>query len=95
MKNASGVNFTNIIWAAFFTRAIPKSAKKTDGSTVFFALLGSALVKAAHKTLMKLTPIGHRDSELIECFADVSFKKKIASLYFFLFNYLMNQDLVK
>jgi len=28
----------------------------TDDLTVFFALLGSACVKAAQKTLMKLTP---------------------------------------
>jgi len=33
-----------------------KRAKKTDNLTVFFALSGSALVKAAHRTLMKLTP---------------------------------------
>jgi len=36
--------------------ADPESAKKTDDLTVFFALLKSALVKAACKTLMKLTP---------------------------------------
>jgi len=34
----------------------PKSIKKTIKMTVFFALLRSARVKAAHKTLMKLTP---------------------------------------
>jgi len=37
---------------------IPKSTKKTDGLTVFFALLGSSLIKAARKMLMKLTPEG-------------------------------------
>ncbi len=31
-------------------------AQKTDSLTAFFALLGSARVKAAHKTLMKSTP---------------------------------------
>ncbi len=36
--------------------ADPKSAKKTDGLTVFFVLLGSALVKAASKMFVKLTP---------------------------------------
>jgi hypothetical protein len=34
----------------------PESAKKFDNFTVFFALSGSAHVKAAHITLMKLTP---------------------------------------
>jgi len=38
--------------------ADPKSAKKTDGWTVFFALLESAGIKASCKTLMKLTPGG-------------------------------------
>jgi len=36
--------------------ADPKSAKKTDSLTVFFALLGYISVKASRKTLMKLTP---------------------------------------
>ena len=52
-----GVNFTNILQAAF-TRADPKSAKKLLNLTVFFALSGSAGVKAARRTLVKLTP-GH------------------------------------
>jgi hypothetical protein len=39
-----------------FTHADPKSFKKTDDLTVFFALLGSAHVKALCKMLMKLTP---------------------------------------
>jgi hypothetical protein len=33
-----------------------KSAKVTDGLNVFFALLGSALVKATRKMLVKSTP---------------------------------------
>jgi len=45
-----GVNFINILRAAF-TRVGPKSAKRLS-----FALLGSACVKAACKTLMKITP---------------------------------------
>jgi len=49
------VNFINILRAAF-TRADPKSTKKTDDLTVFFALSGSAHVKAGRWTLMKLTP---------------------------------------
>jgi len=50
-----GVNFINVL-CTVFTRPDPKSAKKTDGLTVFFALLGSSYAKAAHRTLMKLTP---------------------------------------
>ena len=50
-----GVNFSNVLQAAF-TRADPKSEKKQLNVTVFFALLGSAGVKAARRTLVKLTP---------------------------------------
>jgi len=50
-----GVNFINILQEAF-TRTDPESKKKTDNLTVFFALSGSALVKAACKWLVKLTP---------------------------------------
>jgi hypothetical protein len=41
LKNAflNNMDFTNILRAAF-TLADPKSAKKTDALTVFFALLG-------------------------------------------------------
>jgi len=49
-----GINFTNILFKAF-TLKDPKSAKKTDYLTVFFALLGSASVKASRKMLVKLT----------------------------------------
>jgi hypothetical protein len=34
----------------------PESARKTDGLTVFFALLGFDHVKAARKMLVKSTP---------------------------------------
>ena len=37
-------------------RKIPKAQKKLLDLTVFFALLGSDGVKAAHRMLMKLTP---------------------------------------
>ena len=46
-----GVNFTNILRAAF-THTDPKSAKKDS----FIGLLGSARVKAARRMLLKLTP---------------------------------------
>jgi len=39
--------------------ADPKSAKKTNGLPVFFALLGSARVKALHKHVGGIDP-GHR-----------------------------------
>jgi len=49
------VNFINVLRAAF-VQADPKSVKKTDNLTVFYTLLGSEHSKAAHRTLMKLTP---------------------------------------
>ncbi len=54
MKLTTGVDFTNILLAAFI-RADTK-AQKTDDLTVFFALLGSEQVKYVYKTLVKLTP---------------------------------------
>ena len=54
-KHRSGVNFTNVLRAAFMP-ADTKSAKKAVKLSSFFALLGSAIVKAAHRTLVKLTP---------------------------------------
>ena len=53
--NRPRVNFTNILQAAI-TRTDPKSAIKLLNLTVFFALLGSAGVKAACRMLVKLTP---------------------------------------
>jgi len=55
MKMTEGVNFVNILCAAFASLD-PKSSKKIDNLTIFFPLLGSAHVKAAQKTLMKLAP---------------------------------------
>jgi len=43
---ARGVNFINVLRAAF-TRPDAKCTKQTYGFTVFFALFGSACVKAA------------------------------------------------
>jgi len=51
----SGLNFTNIL-LEFFTPPDPKSAKNTVKLSVFFVLVGSACIKAAHKMLVKLTP---------------------------------------
>ncbi len=50
-----GVNFINILRAAF-EQADPERAKKTDNITaVFFTLLESVPVKAALRMLLKLT----------------------------------------
>jgi len=51
----TGANFINVLQAGFI-RANPESAKKTDDLTVFFVLLGSVSVKAAHKMLVISTP---------------------------------------
>jgi len=55
MRSRSGINFINILRAAF-TNPDPKSAKKSDDMTLFFVLLGSAHVIAVGKNLVKLTP---------------------------------------
>ena len=52
-----GVNFTKILQTAYRCTN-PKSTKKLLNLTVFFALLGSARVKAACRMLVKLTPRG-------------------------------------
>jgi len=62
-KDEPGVNFINILREAYVC-ADPKSAKRRDSLTVFFALLGSFCVKAAHKMFVKSTP--DRGSEAIE-----------------------------
>jgi len=54
----AGVNFTNILCKAFMCPD-PKSTKRTDDLNVIFALFGSALLKAVHKMLVKLTPRGN------------------------------------
>jgi len=50
-----GVDFTNDL-CAVFTCTDHKSAKWESSHQCFFVHLGSAQEKAAHKTLMKLTP---------------------------------------
>ena len=54
-KEGPGVNFNNILCAAFLL-ADPESANKLLDLAIFFALLVSASVKAARRTLLKLTP---------------------------------------
>jgi hypothetical protein len=66
MKLTTGVDFTNILHAAF-RRADPISSKKTNGLTLFYAILGSALVNSASKMLVKLTlarPGSHINEQL-------------------------------
>ena len=64
-----GVNFTNVLQATF-TREDPKSTIKLLNLTVFFALLGSARVKAARRILVKLTPDLRKDrvTSIPSCF---------------------------
>jgi len=50
----SGLNFINALHTTF-TCAYPTSVKKTVKFSIFFTLSGSKSVKAAHKTLVKLT----------------------------------------
>jgi len=49
LKNRPEVDFTHILRAAFTGADPPRSAKKTDGWTVFFALLGYVRIKASSK----------------------------------------------
>jgi len=77
------VDFINILRAAF-ERADPKSAQKTDNLTVFFALLGSAHVKAARRTLMKLTP-SHIDGKAVMEKTQTRFEKIFCQFYLLAF----------
>jgi len=58
MKLTPGINICNILQAAFMQedREDPKIEKRRSSHRCLFALLGSACVKAASKTLVKLTP---------------------------------------
>ena len=71
-QQTPGADFTNILRAAF-TRADPKSVKKLLYLTVFLALLGSLHVKAAHKMLVKLTPVKTNKFDRPELFVITSF----------------------
>jgi len=59
-KPQVSISSTFYILCSAFTCATTKSAKHTVKLSVFFALLGSALVKAARKILVKSTPGGER-----------------------------------
>ncbi len=59
------VNFINILCATF-SRPDPKSAKRYWQLDWILAFLGSVCVKAARKTLIKLTP-DHNDNPVILC----------------------------
>jgi len=54
MPNIRGY-FTKILRSAFRC-SDPKSAKKTDGLTVCFVLLGSTCIKAAQKNVGEIDP---------------------------------------
>jgi len=49
-------SISSTFYAKLLCTQIPKVQKKTNGLTVFFALLGSGHVKAACKMLVKSTP---------------------------------------
>jgi hypothetical protein len=51
----AGVNFINVLWAAF-TSEDSKSTKRYRWLDWILMLLGSALIKASHKMLVKLAP---------------------------------------
>ena len=53
-SESTRVNFINVLTHSFYTRRSQKRKKLLE-LTVFFVLLGSACVKAAHKMLVKLT----------------------------------------
>ena len=55
VKLEPGVNFINVFRSSFHARRSHK-CKKLHELTVFFALFGSARVKAAHKMSVKLAP---------------------------------------
>ncbi len=65
LKLNSGVNFIKVLQAAF-THEDPESALKTVRLSVFFGLSGSARVKSACSTLMKLTPENNNNQEVFQ-----------------------------
>jgi len=61
MRHQGSISST--FYAKLLLPQIPNVQKKSDSLTVFFALLGSAGIKAVQKTMMKLTPSIRRDED--------------------------------
>ena len=59
-KMRYGVHFINVFRHSFYLSRSRKCKKLLD-LTVFFVLLGSASIKAAHKIMVKLTPVVETD----------------------------------
>jgi len=58
-----GVNFTNVLRAAFMLLG-PESVKNTVKLQFLFTLSGSLRVKAVHRTLMNLSPCAEKAGEM-------------------------------
>jgi len=71
----SGVNYINVLKAAFACTD-PKSTKKTVELSVFFALSGSARVKASPRRLVKLTTGVNFTNSFEQLMCQYSFNKK-------------------
>jgi len=56
MKLTPGIHFINVLQTAF-TCTNPKSVKRQSSCQSFFTLSGTMTAKAAHKALVKLTPV--------------------------------------
>jgi len=68
-----------------------RKRKKTTQVVSLFALLGSALVKAAHRMLMKLIP-GHKRQKMtsFSVTAQVKFSEVPTTIIIYSFNYLLD-----
>jgi len=78
MKLRPGVNFTNILPAAFTRRDI-KSVKIQSSYQYFFALLGSAHAEVSRKILMKLRRVVNFISILQPAFALIFLRQKFTT----------------
>ncbi len=70
------VSILSMLYEQLLRVQIPKEPKKTIQLSIFFAFLGSARVKAASRTLMKLTPGVNFTNQ----FTRVTEQKKVKSL---------------
>jgi len=74
---------------SFYTNRSQKHIKKTDNLTIFFALLGSARIKADFRKLMKLTPgVNFINICLLEAFMH----ENTAVLNFYFVNNIMSDS---